>query len=319
VADAVRNAWTAIVARVVLLSSSDGVGERLSQLAERTIAYMARRCQAGFDIVALGSFGYQNMAISSDCDLLLLVREKSEHPKAEAQAQTFLSMAGQLRRYGVPFSLDLRLRPEGKDGLLVRTFEGFSAYELESMEMWERFALGPARLIFGDESSAALCRKAAYAQPLTPERLKDLIAMKRRIEAERVPPQNLRRDVKLGFGGLSDIEWLIHLLEMRYPSASHAIQVKTFGERLRDLSRARLITAVEEEELSAARGHLLDVRIRLALLGVANDTIPENPDKLARLAKACGLEDGNAFLARHEHVTDRVRAIFDETLERLRA
>jgi hypothetical protein len=76
---------------------------------------------------------------------------------------------------------------------------------------------------------------------------------------------------------------------------------------------------LESDQLLAAREHLHEVRNRLTLLGLTKDLIPENPDKLARLAQACGQKDGNSFLAKHEKLIDRVRAIYQDGLERLRA
>ena len=88
---------------------------------------------------------------------------------------------------------------------------------------------------------------------------------------------------------------------------------------IRALGRARLINAIEVEELRHALKHLLEVRMRLALLGFPHDILPENPDKLDRLAHVSGFEDGNAFLRTHEAVIERVREIYQEGMERLRA
>lgn len=143
--------------------------------------------------------------------------------------------------------------------------------------------------------------------------------MKKRIQTERVMPQFRKRQVKLGFGSLGDIEWFVHLQEMRYPTASGVGGEATTPERLRALFRSHLINAVELEELLEARTHLLAVRNRLGLLEYGDDLVPENPDKLDRLARAMGYEGGNAFLAFHGQVIDTVRAIYEEGLERLKA
>jgi [glutamine synthetase] adenylyltransferase / [glutamine synthetase]-adenylyl-L-tyrosine phosphorylase len=220
---------------------------------------------------------------------------------------------------GAPVDLDLRLRPEGGKGLLVRTHAGFRSYELESMEMWERFALGQARMVRGDSASLEIVMRAAHALPLTPERLKELLRIKRRIESERLRPQHARRDVKLGYGGLMDLEWFVHLHEMRYPTATRAGSAVRVDERIRLIARAQLINAVEAEELLAARTHLLELRLRLGLLGYTPDVLPENPDKLDRLAQSSRYTDGNDLLARHEAVIERVRAVYLEGLDRLKA
>jgi glutamate-ammonia-ligase adenylyltransferase len=198
------------------------------------------------------------------------------------------------------------------------SYDQFANHELESMEMWERFILGDARVVAGTDEASALALKAAYAQPLTPERVKELISLKGRLEAEEVPPRYIKRDIKHGHGSLDDINWFVHVLEMRYPTATKAGTLFAMESRIRELARARLINTVEAEELLEARVYLLDMRHKLALLGIEGSVLPENPDKLERLAAQLGVEDGNALLRRHENVVRTVRAIFSEGLERLK-
>jgi len=318
----VANTYSDLHARVIaqwLLDPASDLNVRLSELADAIVRHVRRRIYAVFDVVAVGSYGRQELSIHSDADIVLLIKDSSQHNEAEAQAQGFLSIFSSLKRHGAPIEIDLRLRPEGRQGLLVRTYEGLKAYELNRMEMWERFALGSARLVDGDKESREVLLRAGYAMPLTPERLKELVAMKKRIENERAPIPYSRRNVKLGHGGLGDIEWFVHLHEMRYPNAMKAGDSVRLADGIHALGRARLINAVETEQLLHALDHLMEVRTRLALLGYKDDLVPENPDKLDRLAHVCGDKDGNAFLKRHEHMIDTVRTIYLDGMERLRA
>lgn len=143
--------------------------------------------------------------------------------------------------------------------------------------------------------------------------------MKRRIESERLKPQHLPRDVKLGHGGLNDIEWTVHLTEMRYPTATRAGETPNMELRIRNLGRASLLNALEVDGLLEARSYLLDLRNRLHLLEIKHNLVPENPDRLALLAKVSGLNDGNEFLRRHQEITGWTRQMFLGTLERMKA
>ncbi len=310
-------AWAAIACRWVLDPSQE-TGGPMSRLYDAVFRHIARRLYVEFDVVALGSYASGDLGLQSDADLLILVSNPERQADAESQAEQMLALFGSLRRYGAPLSIDLRLRPEGGQGLLARTFAGFSNYELTDMELWERVALGECRIVFGSQEAESLVQKAAYAQPLTPERLEELLGMKRRIEAERVPAKHFRRNVKLGYGGLSDVEWLAHLHEMRFPTATEVGLHRAFPDRIRALGRARLLTALEVESLLDARAHLRAVRDRLVALGFSVDVVPENPDKLAILGLTSGFPDGNSFLARHESVIETVRSIYSECLDRLR-
>lgn len=177
--------------------------------------------------------------------------------------------------------------------------------------------MGHARLIAGSKIIFQEVLEAAYGLPITPNRLENLIQMKRRIETERVVPELAKRQIKLGTGGLGDIEWLVHLHEMRYPTATNAKGGGPFMLRIRNLAHAQLINALECEFLMGACRHLLETRLRLQLLGFDGDMLPENPDKLERLARATGDETANTFLSRHEPIVDGVRRLYLESLDRL--
>lgn len=307
---------TSLLARWTLTPSFN-LGVALAGLADRIIMQCCARLGAEFDLVALGSYALEAASLNSDADILLLVEAPADHESAEKHAQELLELIGLVRRHEPSLSLDLRLRPEGGKGLLVRTYDGLKAYDLEAMEMWERFALGQNRLVRGRNKAIETVRSVAYALPLTPKRLNELLEMKSRIEEERVSPPHRNRDPKLGQGSLSDIEWLVHLYEMRYPTATRAVLGGPMPVRLERLASAQLINALELQELVRAWAHLSTTRHRLALLGY--DLIPENPDKLARLASSAGYPEGNAFLAYHSRVIEGARSIYKEGLDRLRA
>ncbi len=318
VARVAKTASTAACARWAL-KSDFLLGLELGAITEGLLLHAFKRLNASVDVLALGSFGTGEMSPSSDADILCLVEQPLSQPESEIQLQQVLSLVSNLHRLGSPVEVDLRLRPDGGKGMLVRTYEGLRAYDFESMEMWERFALGHARLILGKTEALRVVHYSAYSLPLTPERLKELVSMKKRVESERVEPQHVKRNVKLGHGGLNDLEWLVHLTEMRYPTATKAGTATDMVERINGLGRAYLLNAIEVETLIEAHRHLLEVRNRIYLLGLTEDLVPENPDKLGRLASSCGLPEGNDFLAKHEQVISVVRAMFLEGLERLKA
>ncbi|HWD40543.1 MAG TPA: nucleotidyltransferase domain-containing protein [Fimbriimonas sp.] len=283
--------------------------------AQAVVKWALAKLEAPFDVLALGSFGTGDMGPGSDADLLFLT--KGDHAAAETVAQKLLGFLSGLKRFGFDLEVDLRLRPEGGKGLLVRTYDGFGAYEVSDMEMWERFALGHARLVSGNPDALDLVRRAAYALPLTSDRVADLASMKRRIELERVKPQHIQRDVKLGHGSLNDLEWIVHLLEMRYPERVEAGKSANTVERIKMLGRSGLFNAFEVDALLAARRHLLDVRTWIYLLQFPADLVPENPDRLTRLARAMGLSDANEFLRQHEPIVSWVRHTFLTTLDKV--
>ena len=261
----------------------------------------------GLDVIALGSLGLRETTPGSDLDLLFLT--DGDQGEAERAAQETLAKIDKAARAGAPFRADLRLRPEGRKGLLVRTYEGLLTYAARDMEPWERFALGHARLLAGSPKALDAVRQAVRERPMGPDDFAELKRTKRRIETERVRPAHVRRDVKLGRGGLNDVEWLVRLTEMAHPADRSP--GSGMADRIAALAAAGWLNLVERDALLEARRWLLDMRHRLWLMDAEDDLLPENPDRLARLAQSLGLESANALLRRHAETTDRVRALYE--------
>ena len=86
-----------------------------------------------------------------------------------------------------------------------------------------------------------------------------------------------------------------------------------------NIGRSGLLNAVEVEQLLSARTFYSHLRTWLSLIGIRDDLIPENPDKLQRLAEAMGIASGNELLAQYQQMTTTIRSLFEDTLERLKA
>jgi len=177
------------------------------------------------------------------------------------------------------------------------------------MDVWERFALGHARPLT-DANEIELLYEIAYSG-LSLTEVQSLAEMKLRIENERVEAIHGSRNVKLGPGGLLDIEWLVHLCEMRYATAMDVLPGKPFEERIRSLNAAELLNAIETEMLTGAHRWLLNLRVGIWLQGIDNDVLPENPVRLNRIAEFMDETDGNALLAKHAGMTQSVRQLYE--------
>lgn len=288
-------------------------GKEMTAWVDRVLVFLADARQAPFEILALGSYASGDFGFASDADLILLTPRREDHAAAEQAAQAWNQEIKTLRRFGSPLEVDLRLRPEGGKGFLVSTEEGIRLYESAAMEPWERLALSRPRIVRGRPETAAAVATLVVRKPLDLPTLEELLHMKRRIETERVRTQHLRRHVKLGWGGLDDLDWMLGLADFG------SVAGPTFEERLREATARRYLNAAEALEAEEAREFLVGLRMTLALLGYEEDLVPENPNKLERLARLSGYPEGNALLARYQSVTAVVRSLFDATVEQLRA
>jgi len=288
--------------------TEDSLEETLTEFADAVILSTAKECGLDAQIYGLGSLGNRLMAPNSDADLLFLAAP-AHREEAERAASGFLRT---LREASL-LSVDLRLRPDGGKGLLVRTPAALRYYSDTDMDPWERFALGHARPL-NECADVALVYEVAYAG-LSDSDVASLADMKRRIETERVEFQHGSRNVKLGPGGLLDIEWLVHLCEMRYVTAMDVGPGKRFSDRILSLSRAGLMNALETDALLQAHRWLLDLRVAIWLQGSDGDVLPENPDRLDRIAEFMGDNNGNATLAKHAETVSMVRRLYEMAWE----
>jgi glutamate-ammonia-ligase adenylyltransferase len=302
-AKSIRSLWLSWALQRVLLGSPSFELASLFDIA--LVEWLSRR-GASLQIVALGSYASSTLGFHSDADLLFLAGAHQSQPEAEQAAQVLIADIKSLALYGSPLRIDLRLRPDGGKGLLARSHDALAAYSKDGMEIWERFALGKCRLVAGQMESLETVLDAAYALPLTRARLEELLHMKHRIETERVAPQHATRQVKLGEGGLDDIEWLVQLtfLAERERLPGHEPGIRA---RLQAMVEEGLMSEPNATALLAARDHFDSVRFWIAMLGFEEDVLPENPAKLDNLGWNLGFERGQEFLAAHEKVRVTVR------------
>jgi glutamate-ammonia-ligase adenylyltransferase len=192
-------------------------------------------------VIGMGKVGGGELGYASDLDVILVAEPAEQQPATERAVGRLLEVLSGITPEGQAFQVDLKLRPEGSDGPLVRTLDSYRAYYERWAQVWELQALTRARPVAGDhELGAALLAQEAhlvYPESVPEERLAEVRQMKARVEAERAggrrrtKPRGSRGtsgaglDLKLGEGGLSDIEWTVQLLAMAHGGRIPALRV----------------------------------------------------------------------------------------------
>jgi glutamate-ammonia-ligase adenylyltransferase len=217
------------------LSAGAGVveiGQELTQVAEVLLEYAVEQAQADvvqrhgpasgpFAILALGKFGGREMGYGSDLDLTFVYGSEATVDSGMAPSEYYAALASRViqclkghTRYGTLYDIDARLRPDGKKGVLAVSRGRFSDYYLTEAQAWERLALVKARAVAGDSSFAreleAEAREIAFNLPLTPETLAEIGEIRRKIARGASP-----NDLKKAEGGLTDIEFMVRLMQLR--------------------------------------------------------------------------------------------------------
>ncbi|MBA3725867.1 MAG: hypothetical protein H0W86_05305 [Armatimonadetes bacterium] len=303
------------------------IKDALHRDVERTFGYLTKVAEASLlgaldclggediDIVALGRLGSSELLLPSDWDVTLLVKEPARQAVAERIGQDWLRTARRISMASGYFPLDVRLRPEGSAGLVVRSIPGFNNYAESSMETWERFAFTWARSLRGWPETAAATVDAVSASEWGWEQESEMLQMRSRIHNERARSWELRRDIKLGEGFLLDLEWLCSILRLRHPEAQ--IRLSTTASMLRQLGRLSLLSQCEADELADAA--LLFARLRniMYLLEFDSDSVlPENPEKLDRMAASLKLDGANDVLDAVYDKRDKVMSVYGDLVLR---
>lgn len=300
-APALRRAWLLAACRALLLETS--FGEEWSEVLDEW--FFAHK--GGLEVIALGSFAGRNMGLFSDCDLWVWGQE--------VEAEQLVARVQAVRQAGAPLNMDLRLRPEGRSGPLASSVASFRKYRTERLETWERMALSRARPI-GEAPQALPEIEDLLAPPLTGEEFEELLAMKHRIETERVPAHHWKRHLRHSAGGTDDVEWLVHLAMMKEPAWRPPVANGMQAE-LASLENSRILVPEDVNELRLTYRLWQRLRMALACLAFDADVVPENPDKLDALAEVLKYETGNDLLRSIQQGQADVRRIFDKGVRRL--
>jgi [glutamine synthetase] adenylyltransferase / [glutamine synthetase]-adenylyl-L-tyrosine phosphorylase len=280
-----------VMARDILGSADVAtVGHDITVVAEAAleVALQAVEPTVPFAVIAMGRFGGAELSYGSDLDLVFAFEGAEPDDHAEG-----LRVASALRRFmqgATPatrlWDMDVDLRPEGKQGLLARSVEGYRRYFADWALVWERQAMLRARPVAGDEAVAAafmgVLDEHVWGRGLSADDTREIRRLKARIERERIPAgEDPQFHLKLGRGSLSDIEWTVQLLQMR-----HGIRATGTMEALDRLLGAGVLAASDHAVLVEAYGFCELTRNRLYLVrGAPGDSLPQQVE-LLRLARA---------------------------------
>ncbi len=305
----------------------------LSQLAEICVTKVLEHWQtelsgrlgipdAQFSVLALGKLGGRELNHSSDIDVLFFYSDEGQVTNSLTNHQWFNRLATKIFETfaakdpaGALFRMDLRLRPEGAAGPVARSLQSLENYYAGFGETWERLALIKARFLAGSEELAYDFLREhqpfIYPKNATPELLDEIAAIKLRIERDIVGYDALERNVKLGTGGIREIEFVVQALQLLHGARHAFLQETSTLKTLPALAELELLPRAEAVDLEKAYRFLRRVEHRLQIESEQQThTVPDDPEALGRLASSLGFASAENFLATLHEQTARVRAIF---------
>lgn len=269
-------------------------------------------------IVAMGKWGGHELGYGSDLDLLYVADTSTHASQALRVAAEFRTVLGDVTADGSAYQVDSGLRPEGRQGALARSLDAYRTYYTERAEPWERLALIKARPVAGpDEISAAFAEIVTeHAYPRSPglDMIRAIRHIKARVEKERVPAgEDPDFHLKLGPGGLSDIEFVVQLWQLRLGHDHQEVRLPSTLPALAALEQEGAFTATEATELAESYRLCARIRNRLFLQAARPlDSLPIDGDEAAHLAQSLGYENRAELREEYRRVTRRARRIFEQ-------
>lgn len=309
----------------------------LSQLAEICLAEvfeywdseLRRRYgspESEFAILGLGKLGGHELNHSSDVDVIFVYGEDGQltprftyHEWFNRLGKQIVETFASVDRESSLFRIDLRLRPEGSAGPLTRSLHSMENYYAGFGETWERLALIKARGLCGSRELAyeflRQLQPFIYPKSPTPDLLDEIAAIKRRIERDVVGQENLAWNVKLGEGGIREIEFVVQALQLIHGARHAFLQEPSTLKTLQSLHDLNLLPSNEIVALDHAYRFLRRVEHRLQIEAEQQThTVPQDPDALRDLAASLGYSDPAEFVADLHTQTKNVREIFQRVI-----
>jgi len=274
-------------------------------------------------VIGMGRLGGRELGYGSDADVMF-VCEPADGVEEAVAVKWSVTVAEQVRALlgtpsaDPPLEVDIGLRPEGRNGPLVRTLSSYEAYYAQWAQPWEIQALLRAHRVAGDadlgERFLLMVDKTRYpAGGVSAETVQEIRRVKARVDAERLPRgADPNTHTKLGRGGLADIEWTVQLLQLRYGHKIPALHNTSTLETLDAIGAAELVAEgdvalLREAWLTATRARNALVLVR----GKPTDQLPGPGRQLNAVAAAAGWAggDGGEFLDNYLRVTRRAKAL----------
>lgn len=312
--------------------------EQLSRLADITIDRVCShlfpliearfgKCSIPYAVIALGKLGGEELNYYSDIDIIYLYEKNSSRIGSVTVHEFFTRFFTEVTktlssytRYGKLYNVDLRLRPQGRKGLIALPLEGYEIYYQSFGRTWERAVLIKARRSAGDadlfREFAEMVKPFVFRKYLDFSAIEELRSLKNMIDEEARKSRGI--NVKTGKGGIREIEFVVQALQLAFGGKEPWIRERNTLIALHRIYTKGLLGAYEYNVLAKAYLFLRMLENRLQMVNCSQThVIPEKEDELRRIVRAMGFEgeqEVERFWEEFERHTKGVREIFEAFL-----
>ena len=285
---------------------------------------------AAFVILAMGKLGGRELNFSSDIDLLFVFSDDGETTGGGSGSVSNTEYFQKLGEFtikamsdvtaeGNVFRVDMRLRPHGRSGPLSVSLEGALHYYQHQGQAWERQALIKARPAAGDAGLGAAfieeTRPFAFPRYFDDETLEEIRNVKRQMEEQVHGQGRTETEVKLGRGGIRDIEFTVQMLQLLNGGRIPALRTPNTLEAIEQLGRHDVLRPFEADTLARNYAFLRKVEHRLQIEGSKQvHALPAKPGDLGAFARRLGYVSGESFMAEYRERAKQTRDVLEQFL-----
>ncbi len=286
--------------------------------------------QAGVTVIGMGKLGGRELNFSSDIDLLFVYEDEGRTTGGEREPITnaeyfqkwgerLVKGISEITAEGNVFRVDMRLRPFGADGPLAASLESTLDYYTRYGQTWERQALIKARPCAGDMELGGRfliqARPFAYPRYFDDDMLENVRNTKAQMEALVAQRGQTLYEVKLGRGGIRDIEFTVQMLQMLNGGRIEELRTQNTLEAIVRLGETARIKPFEAQTLASNYVFLRQVEHRLQIEGSRQvHCLPSDPAERDAFAKRLGYTSGESFMNDYGERAEQTRAVLERFL-----
>ncbi|MCC6713196.1 MAG: bifunctional [glutamate--ammonia ligase]-adenylyl-L-tyrosine phosphorylase/[glutamate--ammonia-ligase] adenylyltransferase [Candidatus Dadabacteria bacterium] len=265
-------------------------------------------------VMGMGKLGGKELSYNSDLDVIFIYDgREEEHMFYSKLGQKVISVLSVPTGEGYAYKMDMGLRPSGRSGALVTSFNAFRKYQQESAQIWERQALVKAAPSAGNTKVGnkvmKLVTEFVYERPLREGFEEEIKRLRKRMEKELAAESREKLNIKTGRGGIVDIEFLVQMLQLKYGGEHPEVRRQNTSDALAWLHEAGIIGEGDYTELS---GGLMFLRKMENLLRLLHDrSINELYESdFEKLATELEPGDGAKLRRKYTSTTGKIRKIY---------
>ena len=287
-----------------------------------------------FAIIGMGKLGGREINFKSDLDLIFIYEDTKNDSLFSGDIVLFYTKTYQLLHEltsevtysGYAYKIDSDLRPEGKSGLMVNSIKSYEDYYKQRARTWEQQAMVRARFITGNQQTGAnfidMVKKFTYRPKLEYESIIKISRLREKIEKDLAQEAIKGKNVKLGYGGLADIEFSVQILQMVYGAKNNRLRETN---TLLAVAQLDALGIIDHKDSGNIKKNYLFLRNLECALRIQNislmSNLPQEQGKLLVLARFLKYSEKDSmdtvkfFLSDYTQTTKEIRVFYNKTID----